>query len=220
MRLLVVEDEQLLAQSLQAGLEAEGFAVDTAFDGDTGLWMARENTYDAIVLDLMLPKLNGYKICQTLRDSGDWTPIMMLTAKAGEFDVAEGLDTGADDYLTKPFSFVVLLARLRALFRRGQLERPTSLTCGTLELDPATRLVTRSGEPVDLTAKEFSVLFYLMRRAGEVVSKTEIVENVWDTWFDSDLNIVEVYIRALRKKLGEETIETIRGAGYRLSVER
>jgi len=215
---LVVEDEQMLAASLRAGLEAEGFAVDVAADGETGLWAARENNYDAIVLDLMLPKINGFKVCQALRDEGDWTPILMLTAKAGEWDVAEGLDTGADDYLTKPFSFVVLLARLRALIRRGTIERPTVITVGAVVVDPAAQSVMLKGEPVDLTAKEFAVLFFLMRRAGVVVSKTQIVENVWDTEFDGDLNIVEVYVGSIRKKLGPESIETIRGAGYRFAA--
>lgn len=205
----------MLARSLRAGLEAEGFAVDTAHDGETGLWSAREHTYDAIVLDLMLPKINGFKICQTLRDEGDWTPILMLTAKAGEWDVAEGLDTGADDYLTKPFSFVVLLARLRALMRRGPGERPTVITVGDVAVDPAAQSVTHDGLSVDLTAKEFAVLFFLIRQAGTVVSKTQIAENVWDVEFDGDLNIVEVYVGSIRKKLGAHTIETIRGAGYR-----
>lgn len=213
--MLVVEDEELLARSLRAGLEAEGFAVDTANDGETGLWLAREHSYDAIVLDLMLPKVNGFKVCQTLRAEGIWTPILMLTAKAGEWDIAEGLDTGADDYLTKPFSFVVLLARLRSLLRRGPVDRPTSITVGTIELDPAAQRVTKGGALVDFTAKEFAVLFFLMRQAGSVVSKTQIVENVWDVEFDGDLNIVEVYVRSLRKKLGSDVIETIRGAGYR-----
>ena len=218
MRVLVVEDEEMLARSIRDGLEAEGFAVDTAHDGETGLWYAREHAYDAILLDLMLPKVNGFKVCQTLRDEGVWTPILMLTAKAGEWDVAEGLDTGADDYLTKPFSFVVLLARLRALLRRGPIERPTSLAAGRVVLDPAAQTVTNGGEPADLTAKEFAVLYFLLRHAGVVVSKTQIVENVWDVEFDGDLNIVEVYVRSLRKKLGAETIETIRGAGYRFAA--
>lgn len=218
MRVLVVEDEQMLAASLRAGLEAEGFAVDVAFDGEIGLWSAREHSYDAIVLDLMLPKINGFKVCQALRDEGNWTPILMLTAKAGEWDVAEGLDTGADDYLTKPFSFVVLLARLRALMRRGAAERPTLITVGDVVVDPAAQSVMLKGESVDLTAKEFAVLFFMMRHVGAVVSKTEIVENVWDTQFDGDLNIVEVYVGSIRKKLGAETIETIRGAGYRFAA--
>ncbi|MCP3912633.1 MAG: response regulator transcription factor [Actinomycetia bacterium] len=219
MRLLVVEDEDVLARSLRAGLEKEGFAVDIAGDGTTGLWLARESAYDAIVLDIMLPGVNGYKVCQELRSEGNWTPILMLTAKAGEWDEAEGLDTGADDYLTKPFSFVVLLARLRALLRRGTAERPTTIAASGVELDPAAQAVTQHGEPVDLTAKEFAVLNFLLRRAGDVVSKTEIVENVWDVAFDGDLNIVEVYVRSLRKKLGPSTIETIRGAGYRFRTE-
>lgn len=219
MRVLVVEDEELLAKSIRSGLEAEGFAVDTAADGATGLWLAREHPYDAIVLDVMLPAMNGYVVCQTLRSEDNWTPILMLTAKSGEFDVAEGLDTGADDYLTKPFSFVILLARLRALVRRRPAERPAQVAHGSVVLDPATRTALSSNEPVDLTAKEFAVLHFLMRHGGEVVSKTSIVENVWDVEFDGDLNIVEVYVRSLRKKLGQATIETIRGAGYRFVSE-
>lgn len=215
MRVLVVEDEELLARSLRAGLEAEGIAVDTAHDGATGLWLAREHPYDVIVLDVMLPELNGYQVCRALRDAQNWTPILMLTAKAGEWDVAEGLDTGADDYLTKPFSFVVLLARLRALMRRGPGERPAVLTVGDLELDPAAQSVVSAGTAVDLTAKEFAVLHFLVRQPGVVVSKTQIVENVWDVEFDGDLNIVEVYVRSIRKKIGADRIETVRGAGYR-----
>ncbi len=218
MRVLVVEDEALLAQSLRSGLEAEGFAVDTAADGEVGLWMAREHQYDAIVLDIMLPKLNGYLVCRSLREEGNWTPILMLTAKAGEFDVAEGLDTGADDYLTKPFSFVVLLARLRALVRRPQGDRPAVISHVGIELDPAARTVIALGSEVDVTSKEFALLHFLMRHAGAVVSKTEIVENVWDVEFDGELNIVEVYVRSLRKKLGSSTIETVRGAGYRFAT--
>lgn len=218
MRVLVVEDEELLSQSLRDGLEQEGFAVDTALDGEIGLWMAQEHPYDAIVLDIMLPKLNGYLVCDALRSAGDWTPILMLTAKAGEFDVAEGLDTGADDYLTKPFSFVVLLARLRALMRRGPSERPTVIEHGGIALNPATQSVVADGSEVDLTAKEFAVLHYLIRHGGDVVSKTDIVDNVWDVEFDGDLNIVEVYVRSLRKKLGQDAIDTVRGAGYRLAT--
>jgi two-component system OmpR family response regulator len=216
MRVLIVEDEVVMARSLPEGMEQEGFAVDVAHDGQDGLWHAREHTYDAIVLDLMLPKINGYKVCQELRHEGNWTPILMLTAKSGEFDIAEGLDTGADDYLTKPFSFVILLARLRALIRRGSVERPSTLTHSDVVLDPAAQTVTYSGTAVDLTAKEFAVLYFLMRRAGEVVTKTQIVENVWDVAFDGELNIVEVYVRSLRKKLATDLIETIRGSGYRL----
>ena len=219
MRVLVVEDEALLAQSLRDGLEAEGFAVDTADDGEVGLWMAQEHRYDAILLDIMLPKLNGYLVCRSLREEGIWTPILMLTAKAGEFDVAEGLDTGADDYLTKPFSFVVLLARLRALVRRPHGDRPAVINEGGIELDPAARTVFARTTEVDVTSKEFSLLHFMMRRAGEVVSKTEIIENVWDVDFDGELNIVEVYVRSLRKKLGPAAIETVRGAGYRFATD-
>ncbi len=220
MRILVVEDEVAMAESLRTGLEAEGFAVDVAGDGQEGLWYADEVAYDAIILDLMLPKLNGFKVCRTLRDTGNWTPVLMLTAKDGHLDEAEGLDTGADDYLTKPFSFVVLLARLRALLRRRSQERPTVLAVGPLSLDPARKQVGYSQEPVALTAKEFAILEYLMRRAGEVVSKSDIMAHVWDFNFDGDPNIVEVYIRSLRKKIDERfertTIETVRGSGYRL----
>lgn len=217
-RVLVVEDEALLAQSLRHGLEAEGFAVDTAADGEIGLWMAREHRYDAIVLDIMLPKMNGYLVCRSLRDENNWTPILMLTAKAGEFDVAEGLDTGADDYLTKPFSFVVLLARIRALVRRSPGDRPAVISHAGIDLDPAARIVRVHDTAVDITSKEFSLLHFLMRHAGEVVSKTEIVENVWDVEFDGDLNIVEVYVRSLRKKIGSTAIETVRGSGYRFAT--
>ncbi|MFK7919668.1 MAG: response regulator transcription factor [Ilumatobacter sp.] len=219
MRVLVVEDEALLAQSLRDGLQSEGFAVDTAADGEVGLWMAQEHRYDAIVLDIMLPKLNGYLVCRSLREADNWTPILMLTAKAGEFDVAEGLDTGADDYLTKPFSFVVLLARLRVLMRRPQGDRPAVITHGGIALDPAARTVRALGSAVDVTSKEFSLLHFLMRHPGVVVSKTEIVENVWDVEFDGDLNIVEVYVRSLRKKLGAAVIETVRGSGYRFATD-
>jgi two-component system OmpR family response regulator len=220
MRILVVEDEVRLAANLRTGLEAEGFAVDVAHDGGEGLWYARENPYDAIVLDIMLPVLNGYKVCEALRAEDNWTPILMLTAKDGEWDQVEALDTGADDYVTKPFSFMVLLARLRSLTRRGVTERPTVLACGDLTLDPATKTVTRADTEIGLTAREFSLLEFLMRRDGAVVTKTDILKNVWDYAFEGDPNIVEVYIRHLRKKLDEpfdrHLIQTIRGAGYRL----
>jgi DNA-binding response OmpR family regulator len=220
MRILVVEDETRLAANLRTGLEAEGFAVDVAHDGGEGLWYARENTYDAILLDLMLPVLNGYQLCRTLRDEENWTPILMLTAKDGDRDQVEALDTGADDYVTKPFSFVVLLARLRSLLRRGVTERPTVLTVGDLSLDPASKSVTRSGDPVSLTAREFSLLEFLMRRTGIVVSKADILENVWDYAYEGDPNIVEVYIGRLRRTLdkpfGRDDIQTLRGSGYRL----
>ncbi|HEX5204718.1 MAG TPA: response regulator transcription factor [Actinoplanes sp.] len=223
MRVLVVDDEKRLVRSLRAGLAAEGFAVDVAHDGVDGLWLARENTYDVIVLDLMLPGINGYRICATLRAEKDWTPILMLTAKDGEWDQVEGLDTGADDYLTKPYSFPVLVARLRAIARRGARERPTQLEVGDLRLDPAARRVWRGDAKIELTAREFSLLAFLARHHGDVVSKRQILDAVWDTDFDGDPNIVEVYVRHLRNKIdrpyGRESIQTLRGAGYRLGSD-
>ncbi|HEY4398242.1 MAG TPA: response regulator transcription factor [Acidimicrobiia bacterium] len=222
MRVLVVEDEERLARSLERGLEADGFAVDVALNGTDGLWMAQENAYDAIVLDIMLPGVNGYRICSRLRDAGDWTPILMLTAKDGELDESEALDLGADDYLTKPFHHVVLVARLRALMRRGSPTRPATLAAGDLRLDPAAHRAWRGDQPLDLTAREVSVLEYLLRHAGAVTSKREILEHVWDDDFEGDSNIVEVYVRHLRKKIdipfGRSSIETVRGAGYRLAA--
>ncbi|HEX6578662.1 MAG TPA: response regulator transcription factor [Jiangellaceae bacterium] len=223
MRILVVEDEQRLAAGLRAGLEAEGFAVDVASNGVDGLWLARERPPDAIVLDIMLPGLNGYVLCRTLRAEENWTPILMLTAKDGEWDQVEALDTGADDYLTKPFSHAVLVARLRALMRRGAPERPTVLAAGDLCLDPAGRQAWRGPTQLDLTTREMSLLEFLLRRRGEVVSKHEILEHVWDFDFDGDPNIVEVYIGHLRRKVdrpfGRTAIRTIRGAGYRLEAD-
>ncbi|WP_232499110.1 response regulator transcription factor [Agromyces humatus] len=223
MRLLVVEDEVRLAEGLKRGLEAEGFAVDVAANGTDGLWFARENRYAVVLLDIMLPGMSGYTVCRTLRDEGDWTPVLMLTAKSGEWDQVEALDTGADDYLTKPFSFAVLVARVRALIRRGSTPRPAVLEAGDLTLDPATRAVQRGDVSIDLTTREFTVLEFLIRRAGEVVSKAQILEGVWDFDFDGDPNIVEVYIRHLRNKVdrpfGRASIETLRGAGYRLAVD-
>jgi DNA-binding response OmpR family regulator len=220
-RVLVVEDERRLAAGLRDGLEAEGFAVDLASTGTEGLWMAREHPYDAIVLDIMLPGMNGYRICATLRREQIWTPILMLTAKEGEWDEVEALDTGADDYLTKPFSYAVLLARLRALLRRGARERPAVLETGDLRLDPATRQVWRGDTQVELTSRELALLDFLMRRAGEVVSKQDALEHVWDPDFEGDPNIVEVYVGRLRRKLdrpfGRRNIRTVRGAGYRLT---
>ena len=222
MRLLVVEDEVRLAEGLKRGLEAEGFAVDVALNGVDGLWLARENPYAVVLLDIMLPGMNGYLVCRSMREQGDWTPVLMLTAKNGEWDQVEALDTGADDYLTKPFSFAVLVARVRALIRRGSAPRPAVLRAGDLTLDPATREVRRGDVPIDLTAREFAVLEFLMRRAGEVVPKAEILDGVWDFEFDGDPNIVEVYIGHLRNKcdrpFGIASIETLRGAGYRLAV--
>jgi two-component system, OmpR family, response regulator len=223
MRVLVVEDERTLAEGLRNGLEAEGFAVDVTYDGNDGLHMAREHDYDAIVLDIMLPGLNGYRVCAALRESGVWTPILMLTAKNGEYDEAEALDTGADDYVTKPFSYVALVARLRALIRRGATERPPVMEAGDLRFDPGSRRSWRGEIEVRLTAREASLLEFLLRRSGEVVSKTEILDHVWDNRFDGDLNIVEVYVRHLRNKLdrpfGRGSIETVRGAGYRLAAD-
>jgi two-component system OmpR family response regulator len=223
MRVLVVEDEARLATGLKRGLEAEGFAVDLAGTGPDGLWLARENEYAVILLDIMLPGLSGYRICETLRAEHNWTPILMLTAKDGEWDQIEALDTGADDYLTKPFSSAVLLARMRALIRRGTSARPPVLRAGDLHLDPATHTVTRGEASVDVTAREFAVLEYLMRNRGTVVSKRDVLDNVWDFDFEGDPNIVEVYVRHLRNKVdrpfARAAIETLRGAGYRLAAD-
>ena len=223
MRVLVVEDEARLAAGLRRGLAAEGFAVDVALNGVDGLWLARENPYDVIVLDIMLPGINGYKICQALRTDGVWTPILMLTAKDGEWDQVEALDTGADDYLIKPFSFAVLVARLRSLLRRGAPERPAVLAAGDLRLDPATKRVWRGSDQLDLTAREFALLEFLLRRRGDVVPKREILAHVWSDDFDGDPNIIEVYVGHLRNKLdrpyGRSAIETVRGLGYRLAAD-
>ena len=223
MRLLVVEDELRLAQGLRKGLEAEGFAVDVVHSGTDGIWMARENPFDAIVLDIMLPGANGYEVCRTLRGEGNWTPILILTAKDAAADEVEGLDTGADDYLSKPFSHAVLIARLRALLRRGARPRPSVLDIGVLRLDPAAHRVWRNGEEIFLTAREFAVLEYFVHHPDEVLSKKDILDHVWDFEFDGAPNIVEVYVRRLRAKLQQSAdrpvIETIRGAGYRLVVD-
>jgi two-component system, OmpR family, response regulator len=222
MRVLVVEDEQRLAAGVRAGLEAEGFAVDVAADGTDGLWRAREHPYDAIVLDLMLPGVNGFKVCQTLREEGNWTPILILTAKEGEWDQVEALDTGADDYLTKPFSTAVLVARLRALLRRGARPRPAVLSAGDLRMDPAARRAWRGDVELELTARELSLLELFLRRKGEVLSKQDVLDSVWDDYFEGDPNIVEVYVAHLRNKLdrpfGRAAIETVRGSGYRLAA--
>jgi two-component system OmpR family response regulator len=219
-RVLVVEDELRLAHALRKGLTAEGYAVDVVTDGPAGLEAARHEGYDAVLLDVMLPGLSGYRVVRALREEGNWVPVLMISAKDGEYDQADGLDVGADDYLTKPFSFVVLLARLRALLRRGAPARPAVLAVGTLALDPAARTVTRDGQPVTLTTREFALLEYLMRRAGQVVTKLELLERVWDAPEDTDPNIVEVYVGYLRRKIdhpfGRRSLETVRGAGYRL----
>jgi len=220
---LVVEDEKRLARAIKRGLEQEGFAVDAAFDGDHGLWLAKEAGYDAIVLDILLPGRNGYQVCAQLREAGIWTPILMLTAKEGELDHAEALDTGADDFLTKPFSYVVLVAHLRALIRRGTRERPTVLAAGDLRLDPARHRCWRGDTEIELSPRQLSLLEYLMRRPGEVLSKLDILEHVWDFAFEGDPNIVEVYIGYLRKKIdapfGRNAIQTLRLAGYRLDPD-
>jgi len=217
-RLLVVEDEARLAAALKRGLQAEGFAVDVAGDGQHGLELARHGEYDAMILDVMLPLLSGYRVVRQLRAEEHWLPVLMLSAKDGEYDQADGLDCGADDYLTKPFSYIVLLARLRALLRRGTPERPAVLRHGDVELDPGKRKVTVAGAEVVLTAREFALLEYLIRRPGEVVSKTELLDHVWDAALDTAANAVEVYAGYLRRKIGRERLETVRGAGYRLAA--
>jgi DNA-binding response OmpR family regulator len=219
MRVLVVEDERRLAAALKRGLEANAFTVDIVHNGADALWMAEERPYSAIVLDIMLPGLNGYKVCAELRRSGVTTPILMLTAKDGEYDEAEGLDTGADDYLTKPFSYVVLIARIRALLRRGH-SVPAQLRVGDLLVDPAGGACRRGDTEISLTAREFAVLECLARRPNLVISKSEILQRVWDEHYDGDVNVVEVHISSLRKKIdqpfGTRSIETVRGMGYRL----
>jgi two-component system OmpR family response regulator len=222
-KVLLVEDDKKIATAVKRGLEAEGFTVDVAFDGPHGLWLATEGAFDVILLDIMLPGRNGYRICADLREAGDWTPILMLTAKDGEFDEAEALDTGADDYLTKPFSFVVLVARIRALLRRATGTRPTPVAAGDLRIDPGERRAWRGEVEIDLTSRQFDVLEFMVRRAGQVLSKTEILDGVWEYGFEGDPNIVEVYIRRLRTRIDEpfdrHSIETIRGAGYRLITD-
>jgi DNA-binding response OmpR family regulator len=223
MRVLVVEDERRLAAAVRRGLQAEGFAVDLAHDGEDGLHLAREGAYDALVLDLMLPKISGYRICRQLRAEENWVPILILSAKDGEYDLADGLDLGADDYLTKPFSYVVLAARLRALLRRGAQPRPVQLRTGDLTLDPGTRQVRRGEALIDLTPREFALLEYLMRQAGQVVSKASLLEHVWDAYDTVDPNVVEVYAGYLRRKIdnpfGRRALQTVRGAGYRLAAD-
>ena len=220
MKLLLVEDDIKLAAAVQRGLEAEGFTVEVATDGDEGLWRATEGTYDLVLLDIMLPGRNGYRICADLRAAGNWTPILMLTAKEGDLDEAEALDTGADDYISKPFSFAVLVARVRALLRRSADRAVAPAAVGDLRIDPARRRVWRGERELALTAREFDVLALLVRRAGQVLSKAEILAAVWDSDFEGDPNIVEVYVRRLRRKVDEpfdhRSIETVRGAGYRV----
>jgi two-component system OmpR family response regulator len=221
MRVLVVDDDPELAAALAVGLGAEGFAVHVAADGVDGLWMATENTFDVVVLDIMLPGLSGYEVCRHLRGAGSMVPILMLTAKDGEYDEADALDLGADAYLSKPFSFVVLLAHIRALLRRAPTDRAPILRLGDLWLDPATRQCGRGDITVALTAREFDLLEYLIRKRGAVVSRTTIAEHVWDAELDIDSNVVEVYVSHLRQKIdrpfGRDDIETVRGVGYRIT---
>jgi len=223
MRVLVVEDETKMAGLLRRGLTEEGYAVEIAANGTDGLWAATENDFDVVVLDLMLPDMSGFDVCRELRARGRWGPVLMLTARDAVPDRVAGLDAGADDYLIKPFAFSELFARLRALVRRGPAERPPALVVGDLALDPAGRTVTVGQVRVDLTAKEFALLEYLMRHPGEVLSRMRILEHVWDFAYEGDSNVVDVYIRYLRDKVdrpfGRRSIETVRGAGYRLKAE-
>jgi len=223
MRVLVVEDEVTLARSLARGLRAEGIAVDLAHDGITGRDAAMRGHYDVVVLDIMLPGMHGYRVVQELRAAGLYTPVLMLTAKDGEYDEADAFDLGADDYLTKPFSFVVLVARLKALARRGATARPAVLRAGDLTLDPGRHRVTRGGTEISLTPREFAVLEYLVRNPDVALSKTAILQAVWDDAFDGDVNIVETYVSYLRRKIdtpfGRSSIRTIRGAGYLFSPD-
>jgi DNA-binding response OmpR family regulator len=222
MRVLLVEDEERLAAAVARGLRAEGFEVDVVHDGADGLWRAREGSYAAIILDILLPSMNGYEICRTLRTDEVWTPILMLTAKDGEYDEVEAFELGADDFLSKPFSFPVLVARLRSLVRRGAPARPDRLVVDDLVLDPASRCCERQGDRVELTPREFALLEVLMRNAGDVVPKRELLDAVWGIDFEGDPNVVEVYMGYLRRKLdrpyGRVTFETVRGAGYRLAA--
>ncbi len=221
MKALIIEDEPAIAEALAEGLVAEGFVTETAGNGVDGLWMGEEFDYDIIILDLMLPELTGYEVCTRLRAAGVNTPILILTAKTSERDQMQGLDLGADDYLTKPFSFPVLLARIRALLRRAPTDRSPVLTAGDLILDPAGHRCLKEGIEVILTAREFALAEFLLRRKGQIVTKTQIADHVWDAELDPDSNVVEVYIGYLRKKLddssGTALIQTIRGAGYRLN---
>jgi two-component system, OmpR family, response regulator len=220
MRVLVAEDDVKMAGLLKRGLEEEGYAVDVARTGNEAVWAGTENPYDAILLDVMLPDVDGLEVCRQLRTQNRWAPVMMLTARDAIPDRVAGLDAGADDYLTKPFSFSELLARLRALLRRGPTERPAVLTAGDLALDPATRRVSRGTERIELTPKEFALLEYFLRHPGEVLTRSRLIEHVWDFAYEGDSNVVDVYVRYLREKVdrpfGRTSIETVRGSGYRL----
>ncbi|BBY30473.1 response regulator transcription factor [Mycolicibacterium sediminis] len=220
MKVLVVEDEPLLASTLAIGLRAEGFVVVAADNGVDGLGHAVENDFDVIVLDIMLPGLSGYEVLRRMRSKDVWTPVLMLTAKDGEYDQTDAFELGADDYMTKPFSFIVLVARLRALIRRSAPQRPAMLTAGSLTLDPSRRMVHRDATAISLTPREYGLLEYLMRNKDTVVTKTEILQNVWDAHYEGADNVVEVYVGYVRRKIdipfGVSTIQTIRGVGYRL----
>jgi len=222
-RVLVVEDVDKMANLLRRGLGEEGYAVDVVGNGEDAVWMAADHPYDAIVLDVMLPDVDGFDVCRRIRERGQWAPVLMLTARDAVRDRVDGLDSGADDYLTKPFAFAELLARLRALARRGRQERQAVLSVGDLTLDPATRIVRRGEETIALTPKEFSLLEYFMRHPEEVLTRTRLIEHVWDFAFEGDSNVVEVYVRYLREKIdrpfGRESIETVRGVGYRVRAE-
>jgi two-component system OmpR family response regulator len=219
-RVLIVEDEPKLAALLRRGLRKEGMAVDLAAQGEEAVWKAESTEYDAIVLDLMLPGIDGLEVCRRIREAGVWSPVLMLTARDAVRDRVAGLDSGADDYLTKPFSYAELLARLRALIRRGAAARPTELVVGSLRLDPARRHVWRDGTEIELSAKEFALLETFMRRPGEVLSRFELLEHAWDYEYENRSNVVDSFVRFLRRKIdkpfGVESIETVRGAGYRL----
>jgi two-component system OmpR family response regulator len=220
MRVLIVEDEPKMASLIRRGLTAEGMAVDVALSGDDAVWMGEATEYDAIVLDVMLPGIDGFEVCERLRAEKVWSPILMLTARDSVADRVAGLDRGADDYLTKPFSYAELLARLRALVRRGRPERPTELEAAGLRLDPATRRVWRGDGEIALSAKEFALLETLMRRPGQILSRFELLEHAWNYDYENRSNVVDSYIRFLRRKIdkpfGTDSIETVRGAGYRL----
>ncbi len=222
MKVLLVDDDEKLTAAVKRGLQPEGFTVDIANNGVDGLWRATEGSYDVVVLDLMLPGINGYRVCSDLRAAGNWTPVLMLTAMDGDLDEAEGLDIGADDYVVKPFSFPVLVSRLHALIRRGSASAPAPLSAGDLEFDPLGHRVKAGEEELSVTSREFDVLLHLVRHRDQVVSKRQILDEVWSSDFDGDPNIVEVYVGRLRRKLeqrsSQATIETVRGAGYRLSA--
>ncbi len=221
MKLLLIEDDRKIAAAVKRGLEGDGFTVEVAFDGTDGLWMATEASFDALIVDLMLPGTNGFVICRELRKRQIWTPILVLTAKDGDLDEVEALDTGADDYLTKPFSYPVLVSRLRALLRRTAGQQPVAMRIGDLRIDPRSRRVWRDDTEIELTTRQFEVLEFLMRRGGQVLSKSEILAGVWESEFDGDPNIVEVYVGRLRARIdqpfGRHSIDTVRGAGYRLT---